>query len=103
MSYTANRSHSAQGGTRRVLSAGGILRDAVAAQPLPEDGLRLRVEDEVEAVEPAHLLLLRARELLEAELRHLVSAAARVRARALSAEAQAELRLEEGRTCLGRV
>ena len=58
-----------------------IAADAIQAQPLVEDALRLAVQPQVVAVEPAHLPLLRLREVLEEELGDCVRAlAVRVRA-----------------------
>ena len=58
-----------------------IAADAIQAQPLVEDALRLAVQPQVVAVEPAHLPLLRLREVLEGELGDCVRAlAVRVRA-----------------------
>ena len=58
-----------------------ITADAIEAQPLVEDALRLAVQPQVVAVEPAHLPLLRLREVLKGELGDRVRALA-VRMRA---------------------
>ena len=78
-----NNSHllPAAGFPRQRSRAHRVAADAIQAQPLVEDALRLAVQPQVVAVEPAHLPLLRLREVLKGELGDRVRPlAARVRA-----------------------